>query len=120
MANTVDNSDKIIDWASKRPVWEKYIWEKCLKYGAMSQEDFNDCYEIFLSEHGLSEGANTNLHDIPLEGLIPPAENSILPIRLNSIRECENVNAIPHNQGINFHENLTIIYGRNGTRDIVG
>lgn len=115
MANTGDNNEQIIAWASKRPKWEKYIWKKCLEHSSMSQEDFDDCYQIFLLENGLSKENNMDLPEISLGGLIPQGENPALPIRLKSIQACENVNAIPHNQGINFHENLTIIYGRNGT-----
>ncbi len=113
MENTEEKKETIIEWASKRPVWEKYIWEKCLKHGAMTAEDFDGCYEIFLIENNLSK-EQEDIPEISLDGLIPPQENSSLPIKLRTIKDCENVNAIPGDQEINFHDDLTIVYGLNG------
>ena len=110
MENTEDNKETIIEWASKRPIWEKYIWEKCMKYGGMSPEDFDDCYQILLAENKLLD-EKFDLPEISLEGLIPPQDSSNLPIKIKTIKECENINAIPKDQVLNFHDDLTIVYG---------
>ena len=114
MENTEDNKETIIEWASKRPIWEKYIWEKCMKYGGMSPEDFDDCYQILLAENKLLD-EKFDLPEISLEGLIPPQDSSNLPIKIKTIKECENINAIPKDQVLNFHDDLTIVYGLNAT-----
>lgn len=113
MENAQDRKESIIEWASKRPLWEKYTWEKCLKYGSMSPEDYDDCYKILLAENALLN-EEFDLPEISLEGLVPPQDTSNLPIKIKTIKECENINAIPNDQELNFHDDLTIVYGSNG------
>ncbi|MEQ9230273.1 MAG: hypothetical protein RIF46_06285 [Cyclobacteriaceae bacterium] len=114
MENTEEKKETIIEWASKRPVWEKYIWEKCLKHGSMSSEDYDDCYDILLAEYGLLD-EEFDLPEISLESLVPPQDTSNLPVKIKTIKECENINAIPKDQELNFNDDLTIIFGSNGT-----
>ncbi len=114
MENFEEQKETIIEWASKRPVWEKYIWEKCLNYGSMSSEEYDDCYKILLAENGLLD-EEFELPEISLEGLEPKKDTSNLPVKIKTIKECENINAIPIDQELNFHDNLTIIFGINGT-----
>lgn len=104
----------IISWAAERPLWEKYIWKVCLEAGGLAPEHLDAAYNYLLIESGVV-ASEEPLPEISLDGLVPPDSNILLPIRIKSLSSVKNVNALDESQEITFHENLTLIYGGNGT-----
>ena len=103
----------MIDWAEKRPLWEKLIWYSILKNGNTTPEDIEDTFFVFLIENKLDH-LDEELFELQLDGLTPPETKTLQKIKLKEVRDCENINAIPNNQVLKFGEYLTIIYGING------
>ena len=103
----------IIQWAESRPEWEKYIWQKCLANGELTEAEVNKAYEIFSLENKILEGSR--LPKIDLTGLLPTEEAALPRIYLKELKDCKHLNAIPDNQSIKFGKKLTLIYGGNGS-----
>ncbi|MBW8050527.1 MAG: AAA family ATPase [Cytophagales bacterium] len=103
----------IIQWAESRPYWEKYIWKKCLENGDLTDTELGEAFKYFKMEYDLAE--QEDLPELSLNGLVPPEDAEMDVIHLKEVKNCENVNAIPNDQCLQFGKQLTLVWGGNGS-----
>lgn len=110
----VSNHNKsIIDWANKRPYWEKLIWEYVINNNIVTDDQFNNVFKYFLIENKLITDTET-IPCLNLEGLLPDRSIVQKKAELKELRDCNNINAIPSDQVLKFGKEFTLIYGMNG------
>ena len=91
-----------IDWLNKQEYWLKALYEQIIKYNTVTEDSLKkiiDCY------------VRKTHNDI-----VFTAEEEILQkITLLRLYDVQGVNRLIPNQEIAFGENLTVVYGENGT-----
>jgi hypothetical protein len=103
----------IIEWASQRPHWEKYIWRLQLEHGDLTEEQIQESYRLFQIENGILP--KEQFEPIDLSHLTPPLSVTEKSKPLVSIKGIKNVNALPEDTEIEFGSKLTVCYGSNGS-----
>lgn len=103
---------EIKKFAETLPYWAKFLANKILSGGNVSDNDIDTSYSYLLEELKLK--AETNKPDITIN-CITNSGNYQSDLRLSKLENVEGVNALVENQSIVFSPNLTIIYGTNGS-----
>lgn len=107
--------NQIIVWLKDCAYWLQYAGNFLLEGESISDEFANTTYELFKEDHNLktikAERANIVFNEIAVNTTTTTAGQ----LRLQLIKEIENVNALAKGQAIPIDPNLTIIYGRNAT-----
>jgi len=95
------------------PYWAKYLAEKILSGSAISDNNIDISYSYLLEE--LSLNPETKKPEIVISYNSENSGNYKLDLLLSKLENIEGVNALAENQTIEFSQNLTIIYGANGS-----
>jgi recombinational DNA repair ATPase RecF len=103
--------DFLHDWAEEQGIWAKLLVQCIISKEKVSQQQREEIYGQFLIEIGASgtlKSVDTN--ETPY---IFTSEN--FKVLLESISSVMGVNKLAPNQEMEFSENLTVIYGNNGS-----
>jgi hypothetical protein len=101
----------LVGWANQQDAWIRGVAQMVLETGTpLADDELAALYEQFLVEKQLRPGIPS---DVPLLS-VPANEAGIgKPLKLISLKEIQNVNALAPGQTINFNPKLTIIFGEN-------
>lgn len=98
-----DINEKLVTWANNNGFWSQSMLSACFQFGEITNENLCEIInayktktfpEIKLQSNNITIGGKTYL---------------------KSIRGITNVNKLLNNQELKFNNNLTVIYGKNGT-----
>jgi len=108
--------DEILKWSKERPRWLRDALRRLVVNGSLGEKDIDELLRLCKVIHGIEEPSQEEPSPIPLnEGHICPEETTTESVRLISISNVTNVNAINSATSLTFNESgLTIIYGDNG------
>lgn len=105
--------ERIINWVEDSPYWMQYASLKILEGLEVNDNLINECYSLFIEDEGLKE-KDVLRRPIELPGFsISEAPNE--QIRIKSIKNIKNVNALEEGQEIPISDQITIIFGENGS-----
>jgi hypothetical protein len=100
-------------FADGLPYWAKYLAEKILSGGTISDDNIDTSYSYLLEELRLNP--ETKNPEIVITHNAGNSGDYKLDLLLSKLENIEGVNALSENQTIEFSPNLTIIYGANGS-----
>lgn len=108
--------DEILEWSKERPGWQRDALRRLVVNGSLGEKDIDELLRLCKIIYGIEEPAEGEAVPLPLdEGHICPEETAGESVRLTSISNVTNVNAINSANPLTFNESgLTIIYGDNG------
>lgn len=106
---------EVSQWASSLEFWEQAALEKLVVGTSLKDEDYDELLRYLLEDKGLA--ASPRMARIPLTfpktlDVSQPMNGSV---RLTSVSNFENVNALVEGQALDFGPALTAIYGGNGS-----
>jgi len=103
----------IIGWVERQPYWQQVIAEKLLSNQAITDEDIEKVFFIFKKENSLvSEPLEKN----GLNFLNSKTDTSKIPnIKWRGLSNVSGVNAIKNNEVFPVGDEVTLVYGENGT-----
>ena len=102
--------DFLWEWANNYGDWSKLLVNLIVqKEDMLTISERNNVFDYFLQLIGLKTGLPSLTISKPI--FTPTTKQ----IRITSLSEVKGVNKLAENQTINFGENLTLIYGENGT-----
>jgi energy-coupling factor transporter ATP-binding protein EcfA2 len=93
--------------------WAKYLAEKILAGNIITDIEINIAYTYLLEELTLTAATNKSAIAINYNG--GNSANYKLDLLFSKLENVEGVNALTENQVIDFSNNLTIIFGANGS-----
>ena len=102
---------ELVIWLDDMPYWVKFLSKKILHRESLTEEDFKIAYDFFLEENGLKP--ESTKEKIEFKVYVEDTKTNLNKLR--SVKEVRNVNALVNNQNLPIGNNLTIIYGANGT-----
>lgn len=114
MASTTANKKQIVDflweWTEDKSSWSKLLISKIVTNESNLQlSERKDVFNHFLESIELCKG-------LPVVTISKPSYSPTGKyVELSSLSEVKGVNRLAENQTINFGNNLTVIYGENGT-----
>jgi|GEM_PF-723091 len=114
MASTTTNKKAIVDflweWTANHGDWSKLLISKIVTTeSSLSQADRQEIFNYFLQSIDLHTG-------LPALAITKPTYTpTTKQILLDSLSDITGVNRLAKNQTVEFAENITIIYGENGT-----
>ncbi|WP_418409178.1 AAA family ATPase [Alistipes sp.] len=103
---------EIIDFAKKLPYWAQYASRIILNGESIQDKQYDIIYELLLEDGGIKTA--TPRPDLDFKYASPP-ETSIDSTYFVRISNIEGVNALVENQSMNINNQLTVIYGENGS-----
>lgn len=106
--------NQIIDWFKGYDYWFQYAGNRLLEGESVTDELATSTYQFFKEDNGLSE-KESERDEIKFNEITDSEESSDGHLRLETIKDITNVNALAIGQSIAINSNLTIIYGGNGT-----
>lgn len=103
----------IISWVERQPYWQQVIAEKLLSNRAITDEDIEGIFLIFKKENSLvSEPLEKN----GLNFSNSKTDTSKIPnIKWRGLSNVSGVNAIKNNEVFPVGDEVTLVYGENGT-----
>jgi energy-coupling factor transporter ATP-binding protein EcfA2 len=105
--------NQIINWLKNNKYWTQFAGNRILEGENISDELVNETYAKLKQELGLEKFQKNE--DIIFNEIVVSNNTLGNKISLTKIKDIENVNALAKGQSISLSENLTIIYGGNGT-----
>lgn len=102
------------DWILQKPYWEKFVWKTCFEKDVVQPEDVDYAYKFMLEDAGINEiSVRAAISIIGNLGHLNVA--ALSKIQLKTISDFQNVNALPSSEKLIVGEQLTIVYGENGS-----
>lgn len=95
--------DKLVAWANSNGYWAQYLLNLCFLDEEISQEELNNIINCYTSN---------SFPPITFKKIESELSSKVF---LKSIKNVKNVNLLLNNQKMNFNDNLTVVYGPNGT-----
>jgi energy-coupling factor transporter ATP-binding protein EcfA2 len=115
MSILAEVTSEIIEWSKDLMPWQRLILKRLLANENLSESDRSEIFKRAKIDHGF-EKSDRIPPDIELEvGPELPSERSGLPIRLTAIKGLQGANALRSGQEMKFGEQLTVVYGENGS-----
>ena len=106
---------EIIDFAKKLPYWAQYASRIILNGESIQDKQYDIIYELLLEDGGIKTA--TPRPDLDFKYASPP-ETSIDSTYFVRISNIVGVNALVENQSMNINNQLTVIYGENGSGNL--
>lgn len=104
---------EIVSWVKRQTYWEQYLANEILEGKSLSEDDLEEIYLLFKKEFGLSE---ESLEKVKLDFLsLVDHSNEEDKIKWRSVSNVIGVNALKPNEKLEIGEQLTLIYGENGS-----
>jgi energy-coupling factor transporter ATP-binding protein EcfA2 len=109
---TISLKNQIIEWLKTQNYWLQYAGNEVLEGAEINDTLVDNAYKYFKEDFALSEliALKTPISFNDVAVISGTAKN----LKLLSINNIENVNALVTGQEIAINENLTLIYGNNG------
>lgn len=104
--------DDIIIWVKKLPYWQQYLSEKILMGHGVSESDLDHIYNIFKKEFQLVDEV---LKKEEILFAVSRTSTIVDPIKWRGLRNVFGVNALKSSEKLEVGDNLTLIYGENGS-----
>lgn len=104
---------EIKKFANELPYWAKYLAERILLGNAISDNEIDTSYSYLIEELCLIP--ETKKPEIVICNNSESSSNYKLDLLFSKLENVEGVNALAENQTIEFSQNLTIVYGANGS-----
>ena len=104
----------LVEWANEQEPWVRALVAAVLqRQGPVENDVIDKSFEILLQSNGLCD--DTAPVDVPLlvEDALSAAEDASMTI--NRLRDVVGVNALAADQTVKFDDNLTILFGQNGS-----
>lgn len=104
-------------WLSAKPYWEQYVWKTNLEKDSVTDEDINQCYQ-YLSEYLGFIDTLSNKPEITFKnGIVasPEATDGGVKKKILEVKNFQEVNALSTECSVKFGQNLTLVYGSNGS-----
>ena len=101
---------EILEWSLNRPTWQRDALRRLIANGELNDMDIIELANLCKSRHGLAE--RENAAPLNTEHLPQPRVGSDL-VSLESLTHHCGVNALAHDQTIEFGPSLTVVYGAN-------
>ncbi|MCX6164795.1 MAG: hypothetical protein NTU73_08065, partial [Ignavibacteriae bacterium] len=106
--------NQIIDWLKGKNYWLQFAANIFLDGGKLDKNLLNTIYQFFKEDLGLVPTKSERKKiEFSISSDTSVRDNNEL--KLKTIKDISNVNALATEQSIPIHYNLTIIYGGNGT-----
>lgn len=107
----LENSHNLEQWFLERPKWLQEAAYRIVSTGSLTEKDYSDLLNMCLDE-----AANVPVKCKILNKGVFDAQESSVPLRLESISEVKGINALCPSRPLEFGEpQLSIVYGRNGS-----
>lgn len=108
--------DEILKWSKGRSAWQRDVLRRLIVNGSLEEKDIDELILLCKIAHGIETPSASEAVPLPLdESHICHEEAAVESVRLTSISNVTNVNAINSADPLTFSETgLTIIYGDNG------
>ena len=102
--------DEILEWSLTRPLWQRDALRRLIMKGELEETDIKELTNLCKSQHGLGY---KNQPD-PLDAKHLPQSGAMKKtVSLESLTHHAGVNALAHDQTIEFGPHLTVVYGAN-------
>lgn len=110
-------TEEIFSWASNLKPFQQHLLRRLSETSSLAQQDLDDGCLLLLTQHNALEESDTSPEPLPLTITdLPQSALSTGSIRLTSLANIEDVNAIVKGQKLEFGTHgLTVIYGDNGS-----
>lgn len=104
----------IVDWLKDKPYWQQLIANDILLGSKFESQDFEDIYTVFKQENKL---INSELSKKELPFLKKEHSEKINKdfLKWRGVKEVRGLNAIESGAGLNIGDQVTLIYGENGS-----
>lgn len=112
-AATIDTEIK--KFASDLPFWKKRIAKDILSGKEFTDEDLEYYYKEMLQDNGVLPPSPIPKPPIEIEYNEEQSSGHDLELKFKCLEKVQGVNALKENQVIEFSDNLTILYGVNGS-----
>lgn len=106
--------NQIIEWLRNQSYWLQYSGNILLEDLLLSDENIELAYKYFKEDVNIKD-ITIERPEITFNEVIISNQEASRNLKLISINNIENVNALATGQRIEINENLTIIYGNNGS-----
>jgi energy-coupling factor transporter ATP-binding protein EcfA2 len=106
--------NQIINWLKHQDYWFQYSGNRLLEGESVTDELITITYNFFLEDWELNEKLGERT-EIAFTEIVTTVESEASNLKLRLINDIENVNALQRGQVIEVNENLTVVYGANGT-----
>lgn len=106
--------NQIINWLKHEEYWFQYSGNRLLEGESVTDELATLTYKLFLEDWELIEKTLERIA-IAFTEITTAVESETNYLKLRLIKDIENVNALQNGQAIEVNENLTIVYGANGS-----
>lgn len=105
----------LYEWILQRTYWEKYVWKFCFEKDEVRSGDIDQAYEFLLEDVGVNPMKEPRTEITTIGNLESIGTSLKKKILLKDISKFHNVNALPETEKVIFSDQLTIIYGENGS-----
>ena len=106
---------EILKWSTNLSAWQSDALRRLFEKEKLSTNDIDDLYALLKDEHGLKDPQGRIAKRLDVDQ-IPISATSSVRVKLLAMKNLHNVNAIAPSQRLPFQpENLTVIYGENGS-----
>ncbi len=111
---TIPLKNQIINWIKHQDYWFQYSGNRLLDDESVTDELATITYKLFSEDWELIEKTEER-SDIAFTEITTAVASEANNLKLRLIKDIENVNALQNGQAIEVNENLTIVYGANGS-----
>ncbi len=107
-------NNQIINWLKHQDYWLQFSGNRLLEGESVTDELATITYKLFSEDWELVEKAEERT-EIAFKEITTAIASDASNLKLRLIKDIQNVNALQHGQTIEINENLTIVYGANGS-----
>lgn len=102
----------MVNWANEHDHWVRALVARILDTRrALGTNEIDELYDLFLREKNLADGNPVSIPLLVNNGRPGDAEQAL---RLSTLSDVRNVNALADGQDIAFNRQMTVLYGENG------
>jgi hypothetical protein len=107
---------ELLGWANQNLTqWQQEAFRRLLSKSDLTDKDKNELFDRALIDLGFKQ-LPTPLPELSLTAIdLPPLPSPKLKVRLLSLRQVQNLNALKAGQRISFGKQLTVIFGENAS-----
>lgn len=104
----------LVAWANQQSRWVRFVVGEVLAAeGPVGKTTIDQAFSIFLADEGIVVDAGDI--DVPALSNVVGGATAGLPVRLLKLSDVQGVNALAPGQAIEFGEQLTVLFGQNGS-----
>lgn len=111
---TTPLKNQIINWLKNQDYWFQYSGNRLLEGESVSDELVSTTYKLFSEDWELIEKKGER-EEIVYSEIAAALAGEASNLKLRLIKDIKNVNALQQGQAIEINDNLTVVYGANGS-----